>query len=139
MKTESLAACSRKITAVVVACLTLVALPLFSGCVVVAAGAAGAGAVAYVRGEMQASVEHDLDTTFQAAQRALKALQFARIEDKKSGVDAQLISRTALDKRVEIKLKKVTDGLTKVQIRVGVVGDQELSLTILEKIKAELR
>jgi predicted nicotinamide N-methyase len=119
--------------------LALAALPLVSGCGVVAAGAAGAGAVAYVRGEMQSSVEHDLDTTYQATQRALKDLQFARIDDQKSGVDAQLISRTALDKKVEIKLKKVTDGLTKVQIRVGVVGDQELSLTILEKIKAELK
>lgn len=119
--------------------LALAALPLFSGCVVVAAGAAGAGAVAYVRGEMQSSVEQDLDGTYQATQRALKDLQFARIEEQKSGVDAELVSRTALDKRVQIKLKKVTDGLTKVYIRVGVIGDQELSLTILEKIKAELK
>ncbi|HEY8994733.1 MAG TPA: DUF3568 family protein [Lacunisphaera sp.] len=139
MKTDSVAVRSGRITARVIAILALAALPLFSGCVVVAAGAAGAGAVAYVRGEMQSSVEHDLDSTYQATQRALKDLQFARIDDRKSGIDAQLISRTALDKKVEIKLKKVTDGLTKVQIRVGVVGDQELSLTILEKIKAELK
>lgn len=116
----------------------LVLLPLLGGCVIVAAGAAGAGAVAYVRGEMQSSVEHDLETVFAAAQRALQQLEFARIDDRKSGIDAQLVSRTALDKRVEIKLKKITDRLTKVQIRVGLVGDQELSFTILEKIKAEL-
>jgi hypothetical protein len=139
MKVHSVAARSRKMTTHILAVLTLVALPLFTGCVVVAAGAAGAGAVAYVRGEMQASVEHNLGTTFAASQRALQNLQFARIDDRQSGVDAQLISRTALDKRVEIKLKKVTDGLTKVHIRVGVIGDQELSLTILEKIKAELK
>lgn len=119
--------------------LALAALPWMTGCVVVAAGAVGAGAVAYVRGELSAGVEHDLDATFQASQRALGNLQFARIDDKKSGVDAQLVARTALDKKVEIKLKKVTDGLTKVQIRVGVVGDQELSLLILEKIRAELK
>jgi hypothetical protein len=117
--------------------LMLSVLPFFTGCVVIAAGA-GAGAVAYVRGEMQTSVERDLDAVFKASQRALGKLEFAKVNDHKSGVDAQLLARTALDKRVEIKLTKVTDTLTKVQIRVGLVGDQDLSLTILEKIKAEL-
>jgi hypothetical protein len=139
MKTNPVGVSSGKMYALALAMLALVALPLFSGCVVVAAGAAGAGAVAYVRGEMQASVEQNLEETYLAAQRALKDLEFARIEEKKSGVDAELVSRTALDKRVQIKLKKVTDGLTKVHIRVGVIGDQELSLTILEKIKMELK
>jgi len=118
--------------------LALGAIPFLTGCVVVAAGAAGAGAVAYVRGEMEAHLEHDLNSVFTAAQRAVGKLEFAKIEDHKSGVDAQLVSRTALDKRVEIKLTKVTDKLTKVEIRVGVMGDQALSLTVLDKIKAEL-
>jgi len=118
--------------------LALGASSLFTGCVVVAAGAAGAGAVAYVRGEMVVNLEHDLDAVFTASQRALGKLEFAKINDHKSAVDAQLITRTALDKRVEIKLTQVTKSLTKVQIRVGLVGDQDLSLTILDKIKAEL-
>lgn len=113
--------------------------PFLGGCVVVAAGAAGAGAVAYVRGELESSVPHDLDAVFAASQRALGELKFARIDDKKSGLDAQLISRTALDKKVEIRLERITDGLTKIRIRVGVIGDQQLSLTILEKINAELK
>ena len=110
----------------------------FTGCVVVVAGAAGAGAVAYVRGEMQVHLEHDLSAVFKASQQALAKLEFAKINDHKSGVDAQLVARTALDKRVEIKLTRVTDTLTKVQIRVGLVGDQDLSQAILEKIKAGL-
>ncbi len=114
------------------------ALPWLTGCVVVAAGAVGAGAVAYVRGELASSVEADLDATYAAAQRALDKLEFAKIDQRKSGLDAQLVRRTALDKRVEIQLKKVTDRLTKIEIRVGLVGDQELSLTLLDKIRAEL-
>lgn len=120
------------------ALLALAALPLLNGCVVVAAGAVGAGAVAYVRGELEASLEADLDTAYAAAQRALARLEFAKIEQSRSGVDARLVHRTALDKKVEIKLKKVTDRLTKIEIRVGIVGDQELSLTLLDKIRAEL-
>lgn len=114
------------------------ALPWLSGCVVVAAGAVGAGAVAYVRGELSSSVEADLDAAYAAAQRALAKLEFAKIDQRKSGLDAQLVHRTALDKRVEIQLKKVTDRLTKIEIRVGLVGDQELSLTLLDKIRSEL-
>lgn len=120
------------------AALILASLPFLSGCVVVAAGAVGAGAVAYVRGQLEASLDHDLDAVFRASQRALSKMEFAKIDDHKSGVDAELVSRTALDKKVEIRLQKVTDRLTKVQIRVGLVGDQELSMVILEKIKAEL-
>lgn len=120
------------------ALLAVAALPWLTGCVVVAAGAVGAGAVAYVRGELESSVEADLDTTYAAAQSALDKLEFVRIEQRKSGLDAQLVHRTALDKRVEIKLKKITDRLTKIEIRVGIVGDQELSLTLLDKIRAEL-
>lgn len=123
---------------VVAPVLALAALPWLTGCVVVAAGAVGAGAVAYVRGELESSLEADLGTAYAAAQRALAKLEFARIEERQSGLDARLVHRTALDKRVEIRLKKVTDRLTKIEIRVGVVGDQELSLTLLDKIQAEL-
>jgi hypothetical protein len=118
--------------------LALAALPWFTGCVVVAAGAVGAGAVAYVRGELASSLEHELDAVYRATQSVLARQEFARIDERKSGLDVQLVYRTALDKRVEIKLEKITDRLTKVKIRVGLVGDQDLSMMLLEKIRAEL-
>lgn len=109
-----------------------------TGCVaVVAAGAAGAG-VAWVRGTLEANLEAGLDEVFAAARGALTDLEFAKIDDRKSGVDAQLVSRTALDKRVEVKLEKVTARTTKVTIRVGVFGDETLSVSILEKIRSRL-
>ncbi|AOS43739.1 hypothetical protein Verru16b_00794 [Lacunisphaera limnophila] len=120
------------------ALLALAVWPALSGCVVIAAGAVGAGAVAFVRGELATNVEHDLDAVYRAAQTVLARQEFARIEERKSGQDAQLVYRTALDKRVEIKLEKVTARLTRVGIRVGLVGDQVLSLTLLDQIRAEL-
>lgn len=121
----------------------LLALPLAAvlfqgGCVaVVAAGAAGTG-VAWYGGKLEANLNDDLDAVFRAAQKALTQLEFAKISDKKSGVDAELISRTALDKKIEVTLQKVANGATKVAIRVGIFGDETLSMTILEKIKANL-
>jgi len=118
--------------------LSVAAILFQGGCVaVVAAGAAGTG-VAWYSGKLEANLNDDLDAVFQASQKALAQLEFAKISDKKSGVDAELVSRTALDKKIEITLQKVTDGTTKVAIRVGVFGDESLSMTILDKIKANL-
>ena len=109
-----------------------------TGCVaVVAAGAAGTG-VAWYSGRLEANLDQNIEAVFAASQKALNQLEFANISNKKSSVDAQLVSRTALDKKVEITLQKVTDRSTKVMIRVGVFGDETLSMSIMGKIKAAL-
>lgn len=109
-----------------------------TGCIaVVAAGAAGTG-VAWYRGQLEANLDQNIEAVFAASQKALNQLEFANISNKKSAVDAQLVSRTALDKKVEITLQKVTERSTKVIIRVGVFGDETLSMSIMDKIKAAL-
>jgi hypothetical protein len=109
-----------------------------TGCVaVVAAGAAGTG-VAWFSGRLEANLDQNIDAVFAASQKALTQLEFANISNKKSSIDARLVSRTALDKKVEITLQRVTDRSTKVMIRVGVFGDETLSMSILDKIKAAL-
>ncbi len=115
----------------------VLAVPFFSGCTTVTYGANGAAV--YVRGELESSTSYNLDRTYEAARRALADMKLAVTTDKKSGVDAELVSRTALDKKVTVQLERITDVVTKVHIRVGLVGDQPLSLTILEKINAELK
>lgn len=122
-----------------VALAALVLLPLFSGCTTTTPGPGGVGVVAYGHGELSADATHDLDAVFAASQRALGQLEIVKIDDKKSRVDAQILSRTATDKKIVINLERVTDTLTKVHIKVGVVGDETLSRLILEKIFAELK
>ena len=114
-------------------------LPVLSGCVVAVAGAAaGAGAIAYVRGELETSLDHNYSKVVDATRSALTDLEFNKISERKDAIDAELIYRTALDKKVTIKLSKVTDKTTKVKIRVDLLGDEALSMSILEKIKAKL-
>lgn len=109
-----------------------------SGCVaVVAAGAAGAG-VAWVRGALETNLEANFDRCYRAGQEAIRELEFAAVSERKSGVDAVLVARTALDKRIEIVLKRVGDKSTQVSIRVGVFGDEALSLALLERMKKNL-
>jgi hypothetical protein len=112
-----------------------------SGCFLVAvsaAGAAGAGTVAYVRGELDASLGNKYDAVVSAASKAIGQLQFAKIRESKDAFSAEIIARTAEDKKIEIVIKNEADTLTKVGIRVGVFGNEEKSQAILDAIKANL-
>ena len=116
-------------------------LALTSGCVVVAVGAvAGAGAAtyAYVNGEVQSTLSATLDNTWVATQAAVKDLQFKLGKTSKDALNAHLECTTADGKSITIKLKRVSDTLTEVDIRVGKFGDQKVSDMILDKIKAHL-
>jgi len=95
--------------------LALGLLPLLSGCVVAVAGAAGAGAIAWVRGELQSAVDQNYAKTVEATRTALKELEFAKISENKDALDAEFIYRTALDKKVKIRLNKVTNNSTMVK------------------------
>ncbi|MFI5356371.1 MAG: DUF3568 family protein [Opitutales bacterium] len=128
---------SRWVRWMAVASLALAALG-YSGCIaVVAAGAAGSG-VAWYNGRMDVTLNSSLDDVYAASQKAVAQLEFARINESKSAVDASLVARTALDKKVEITLQKQDAKVTKLSIRVGVFGDENLSMTVLGKIKANL-
>lgn len=109
-----------------------------SGCVAVAAGAAGAGAVAYVRGELRVSLANDYDSVVRASTRAVDQLQFAKISERKDALSDEIKVRTARDKKITILLTKEADKLTRVQIRVGLLGDEQVSMAVLDKIKANL-
>ncbi|ACB74869.1 DUF3568 family protein [Opitutus terrae] len=109
-----------------------------TGCVAVAAGAGAGAAVAWVRGELQTNLSADFENAVRATNRALTQLQLAKISEKKDALNAVITARNAADKKIEIQLANAARNLTKVEIRVGVFGDEPLSIAILEKIKDNL-
>lgn len=113
-------------------------LAVTSGCVAVAAGAGAGAAVAYVRGDLDATVNGGFERALRAANEAVDDLKFAKVSEKKDALQAILIVRNAADKRIEIRVEQAGETLAKVKIRVGVFGDEALSLVILERIKAKL-
>ena len=90
------------------------AVALHSGCLAVAAGAAGAGTVAYVRGELAASFDQNFARTERAANRAIEDLKFAKISEKQDALVAVIVARTAEDKKIEIKVSSVSAAQAKV-------------------------
>lgn len=120
------------------ALLCLIPVSWTAGCLAVAAGAAGAGAVAWVRGELDASLSSRLDAVANATDRAIQQLQLIKVSESKTAIDAEIVARTGQDKKIDIRLNRTGDTITRVRIRVGLVGDETLSRTILDKIKANL-
>ncbi len=118
--------------------LAAVPVGLTSGCLAVAAGAAGAGTVAYIRGELDASLSYNLDAVDRATNRAAEQLRFPKINEGSDALARVITLRTAEDKKIEVKLTRVTDTLTRVRIRVGLFGDETISRALLEKIQANL-
>jgi hypothetical protein len=129
---------ARRIATVVTAMAALAVLGSTSGCVAIVAGAGAGAAVAYVRGDLDSTLNGSLEKATAAVNKAIGQLQFAKVSENKDALQAIVIARNAADKRIEIRVEKLTDSSSKVKIRVGTFGDEALSLTILEKIKANL-
>jgi hypothetical protein len=109
-----------------------------TGCVAMVAAGAGAGAVAYVQGKLEAPLDAHYAKAVRAVDRAIEQLEFARISEKKDALTAIFVARTAEDKKVTIRVSKVGDQSSRVEIRVGLFGDETLSMTILDRIKTNL-
>jgi len=120
------------------ASLLLACAGLGSGCVAIVAAGAGAGTVAYLRCELEATLGGNLDQTNQAVNRAIEELKFVRISENKDALLALTVVRNAADQRIEVRQDVVGEKLTRVRIRVGVFGDEKLSRTLLDRIQAKL-
>ena len=100
-------------------------------------GAAGAGTVAYVGGELKTVEEVSLNRAWNATQKAMNNLGLTITTKEKDAFDGQLIAKGTANKTIKIKLNKQSDTLTEIKIRVGTFGDESLSLQILESIKKQ--
>jgi stress response protein SCP2 len=65
-------------------------------------------------------------------------LKFIKISEQADNLTGEIVARTAQDKKITIKLNKVTENVTEISIRVGMFGDQTISHSLLEEIKRGL-
>lgn len=119
--------------------LTLAFCTVFSsGCVLVV-GAAAASGMAYYKGSLTATLPNNVEKVESAVRATLeKDLRFALISSSEDAVGAEYTARNSQDEKIVIKLKRVDDSITKIDIRVGVFGDESTSQLILRKIEKRL-
>lgn len=127
-----------RLIAVLLAVGGLCALP---GCALLglaAVGAAGATGAVYVMGDLTAGIGANPDRVAEASEKALTRLKLPVVSKQVTALDAQLISRTALDKRIAIQIKRQGDRQSEISIRVGTFGDEQLSRSLLAEIERAL-
>jgi hypothetical protein len=129
---------SNRIAALVAAGVALGATMMTSGCLAVAAGAGAGATVAYVRGDLDVTLNANLDRSLFAVNEAIRQLQFAKVSERKDALEAIVIARNVSDKKIEMRLDKLAQDATKLKIRVGTFGDEALTQAVLERIRANL-
>jgi Protein of unknown function (DUF3568) len=116
------------------------------GCLLFAAGAAGAAGVSYVyyNGLLYRDYHANMADSLAAVRTSLTDLQFPILEQKADTGTAYVKTRTADGHSVRIHLDVVPSpipaegSLTRVGIRVGFSGDEAVSARILEQINLHL-
>jgi hypothetical protein len=106
---------------------------LVHGCIVAAVGA-GAGTIAYMKGDLEAVEAKSVGEVYEAATKAVKELEMTISESSKDALGGKIVASDAGGKKVTILLKAKTENSTKLSVRVGTFG----SRLIYDKIKENL-
>ena len=110
---------------------------VLQGCLVAAVGA-GAGTVAYLRGDLEAVEAKDIDAVYAATKKAVEQRELDVSSDTKDALSAEIVARDAQNKKIVIKLKSATENTTQISIRVGTFGSETKSRLIHDQIKKNL-
>ena len=126
---------------------TLVALALVAllpGCgapIVIASAGLGAlqtGTTAFIRGELESADNYPLEIMHQAARRAINDLQMPIVSERIGRDSGSIIARETEGRAVKIFLERKSPIVTKLNIRVGVWGDQAVSRLVQQSILERL-
>ena len=110
---------------------------LQSGCAGLVAVGAGAGTVAYIRGDLEVESTKPVDQVMAAIEQTCKELNF-NIDKKETKAFTGTVVADGDFGRVVFKTKARSPEKTELSIRVGPFGDQGASELIYEKLKPKL-
>ena len=114
-------------TVAVVSILTAV-----SGCRIVSPG------VTYNIGSLEALISATPEEVTGAAEAIVQDMKLVLISSESTGLDGKVVARTAQNKKISINVKRQSQNVTHVSIRVGKLGDEQASMLILERIKTRM-
>lgn len=105
--------------------LALTCLTGASGCAILAAGAvAGGGTYAYVSGWGEQSYAVDLDQAYKASLSACRRLKLTVEEQQQNISSASIKAHDAEDTSIWIRMQAKNTNITRVSVRVGLLGDE---------------
>ncbi len=109
-----------------------------TGCLVAAAAVGTGATVAYVRGDLDATVDGSTQQVADATVAAAKDMGLSVVSHNADSLGGKIVARTSTDDGITIDLKSESEKLTKVSIRAGYFGDNAMQQRMLDKIKGQL-
>ena len=112
---------------------------LMAGCIPIIIGAAaGAGGVAYAEGILTKNLDEPIDRLHKISLSALKGLKMTIDQERISGARSIIKAFDVDRSKITVTIEKLTEKSSKLNIRVGVFGDQTKSQMILNAIQKKL-
>jgi len=105
------------------------------GCALLLAGAAGgAGTATWLSGKLTEEVNADLQRTLRATRSAFKSLDLVITKEIVKDNLAQVTGDYSDGRMIWVDIHRISKTSTKVEVRVGALGDKQAASEILEKI-----
>ena len=121
---------------VIAGLLAAAALGALTGCA--SSDTTASSAAVYVRGSLQISFPHTFDQVVAASNRAIDQLGFIKASEKNAARSATIIAGDSDSRKVEIWIESAGENLTRLHIRIAMLGDEEASTVILDQIRKNL-
>ena len=96
------------------------------------------GTSAFINGELQAAIPKPLPAVYDAADAAIRQLQFKPGAARLGDLNGYVYAAQSQGRRIEVVMEQKSPIVTKVSIRVGFFGDQPLSRLILATMQSKL-
>jgi hypothetical protein len=129
---------SHRLRALAIVCLLLA--PLTTGCAAALLGAAaGAGTYAYMQGEASQTYPGGFDQVWNASLNAMRDMNFEVVDTTRDSLGGEIKARRPVNNdEVTLKVEPVGSDSTRVKVRVGVMGDEDESKRIQQRISTTL-
>jgi len=111
---------------------------LAGGCWFLGGAALGGAAAVYVKGEASKLYPERAAQVYEAALEALKEVDVV-VTEKLHGEEVSTIrGRTAGGKELTMRIEPAGSGVTRVKLRIGLMGDRDYSALILNRMERAL-
>ena len=112
---------------------------ILSGCaaaIFIGGAAIGVGGYKYFNGSLIVIYQAPFDKTWDASKSAIESLGYTIYERNRKIASGSIVTTGSVKERVKLSLKYVSVDETEVKIRVGLMGEEETSNKIKDKISA---
>ena len=101
-------------------------------------GSRGVGDIVYSSGRFQTQCPYNLEEIYNAATNVFNIMGFRQIKGKSDALSGSIMAQTVKGEEISLGLKFIEDGLTAIQIKIGIKGDLMNSEYIYDRILTEL-